>query len=61
MAIESFGGTQAIPKQAMEAAAEIVAWNDRVITDTAKRLARGGDGAQWDTIDFDVDDLDIPE
>lgn len=61
MAIESFGGTQAIPKQAMEAAAEIVAWNDRVITDTAKRLARGGDGGQWDTIDFDVDDLDIPE
>jgi Thoeris protein ThsB, TIR-like domain len=61
LAIKSSGGTQAIPKQAMEAATETVEWNDRVITDMAKRLARGGDGAQWDTIDFDVDDLDMPE
>jgi hypothetical protein len=60
LAIKSFGDTMMIPKDALEVADEIVEWNDRLITDTAKRLARGG-GAEWDTIEFNVDDLDIPD
>jgi hypothetical protein len=60
LAIKSFGDTMMIPREALEAADEIVEWNDRLITDTAKRLARGG-GEEWDTIEFNVDDLDIPD
>jgi len=64
LAIMAFGGTQVIPKEAMEAASDTVEWNDRSITDAVKRLARGGgdDGdPMWDTVEFNIDDLDIPD
>ena len=55
LGIRSFGGTQIVSDEALESANEVVEWNDRVITDAIRRLARGEDTAQWDVIEFDMD------
>ena len=55
LAIQAFGGTQSIPKDALDAASEVVEWNDRAITDAVGRLARGENKGQWDVIEFDMD------
>lgn len=55
LGIKSFGVTQLVSDEALEAANEVVEWNDRVITDAIRRLARGEDTAQWDVIEFDMD------
>jgi hypothetical protein len=39
----------------MDSAADMVDWNDRVITDAVRRLARGEDTQAWDVIEFDMD------
>jgi hypothetical protein len=55
LAIQAFGGTIAISREIMDMAADMVDWNDRIIADTAERLARGGDDKAWDTIEFTLD------
>lgn len=59
--IQPFGATMSIPKDALEVAADIVEWNDRVITDAIRQAARGEDTAQWDVIEFDMEDFKIDE
>lgn len=56
LAVRSFGGTVAIPKEVLDRADDLVEWNDRVITDAVRRLARNEDTAQWEVIEFDLDD-----
>jgi len=55
--IQPFGQTISIPKEALEAAAEVVEWNDRAIVDAIRKAARGEDTAKWDVIEFDMDDF----
>ena len=55
LAIKAFGGTQNIPKAALDMADEIVEWNDRTITEAIGRLARGENKGKWDVIEFDMD------
>jgi len=55
--IQPFGQTLSIPKEALEAAAEVVEWNDRAIVDAIRKAARGEDTAKWDVIEFDMDDF----
>jgi hypothetical protein len=59
--IQPFGATMSIPKEAMEAAADIVEWNDRVLTDAIRHVARGEDTAQWDVIEFDMDEFKVDD
>lgn len=56
LAVRSFGGTIAIPKEVLDRADDLVEWNDRVITDAIRRLARNEDTAQWEVIEFNLDD-----
>jgi hypothetical protein len=56
LAVRSFGGTVAIPKEVLDRADDLVEWNDRVITDAVRRLARNEDTAMWEVIEFDMDD-----
>ena len=58
IAIQAFGGTVNIPKQALEAADVVVGWDDRVIIDNIRQLARGIDKSQLDVIEFDLEGLD---
>lgn len=53
LAIRSFGGTIVIPKEVLDRSDDLVEWNDRVITDAIRRLARNEDTAKWDVIEFD--------
>ena len=55
LGIQSFGGTVAIQKEVLSRAADIVEWNDRVITDAICRLARNEAPDQWEVIDFNLD------
>jgi len=55
LAVRSFGGTVAIQKEVLDRADDLVEWNDRVITDGIRRLARNEDTAQWEVIEFDPD------
>ncbi|NND53509.1 MAG: hypothetical protein HKN56_00875 [Gammaproteobacteria bacterium] len=59
--IQPFGGTMSIPKEAMEIAAEIVDWDERQIIDAIRRAARGEDTAQWDVIEFDMEDFKLDD
>jgi len=61
LAIKPFGETVQVPVKLLEPASEVVDWNDRVITDTLKRLAHGGGSGDTDIIEFDIEGLDIPE
>jgi hypothetical protein len=55
LAVRSFGGTVAIPKEVLDRADDLVEWNDRVITDAVRRLARNEDTTRWEVIEFDPD------
>jgi hypothetical protein len=55
LAIMSFGGTQTISTELLARANETVEWNDHVIAEAVRRLARGEDTAKWDVIEFDMD------
>lgn len=55
IAIKSHGGTQALPRDALAAAVEIVNWNDRLITEALRRHGRGENIPKWDVIEFDPD------
>lgn len=55
LVISSFGATISISKELIDIASDKVNWNDRIITDAARKLARGDDTASWDVIEFDMD------
>ena len=55
LAIKAFGGTLTVAAAVLEQADEVVEWNDRVIADAIRRLARNEGGGQWDVIEFDMD------
>ena len=55
LGIQSFGGTVVVDQAIMSRCTDIVEWNDRVIISAIKRLARGEDTAQWETIEFKLD------
>ena len=55
IAVSSFGGTIAMPKEVLDRADDIVEWNDRSITDAIRREARNEDTAQWEVVEFDPD------
>lgn len=55
LAIESFGGTVAIPKEIIDRCADMIEWNDRSLINAIKKLARGEDTSQWETIEFNLD------
>jgi hypothetical protein len=57
IAIKAFGGTQALPKDALEMAVETIEWNNRLIIDAVKKHGRGEDTSKWDVIEFDPDDF----
>ena len=58
IAIQAFGGTTNIPKQALEAADVVVGWDARIIVDNIRQFARGIDKSQLDVIEFDLEGLD---
>lgn len=58
IAIQSFGETVIISKQLLETADVVVGWDDRVIIDNIRQLARGVDKNQQDIIEFDLEGLD---
>lgn len=59
--IQPFGATMSIPKEVLDIAAEVVEWDERQITDGIKRAARGEDTAQWDVIEFDMEDFKLDD
>ena len=56
IAIKSFGETVAIQKEVIDRVDDIVEWNDRSITDAIRREARNEDTAQWEVVEFTLDD-----
>ena len=42
-------------KELIDIASDMVVWNDRIITDAARKLARGDHTATRDIIEFDTD------
>ena len=55
LGIQSFGGTVAVQQALFQRADDIVEWNDRIIADTIRRLARNEDTNRWEVIDFKLD------
>ena len=55
LGVRSFGGTVMIKKDFLDRCDDLVEWNDRVITDAIKKLARNEDTAQWEVVEFDPD------
>jgi hypothetical protein len=55
IAIQAFGGTQALPRQALEKAVESVAWDARLMIEAIRRHGRNEEIAKWDVIEFDPD------
>lgn len=55
IAIKSHGGTQALPRNALATAVEIIDWNNRLITEALRRHGRGENIPKWDVIEFDPD------
>ena len=55
LAIQSFGGTVALQKEVVDRAADVVEWNDRVLTDAIRKVARNEETSKWEVIDFDLD------
>jgi len=52
VAIEPFGVDIKVPAEVAKRAAEVVAWNERLIVDAVRRQARHEDTARWDMIEF---------
>jgi len=55
LAVESFGGTVAIQKEIIDNCDDMIEWNDRTLINAIKKLARGEDTSQWETIEFSLD------
>ena len=56
IAIEPFGGLDAVPDEVKKRAAEVVEWNERSIVDAVRRQARHEDTARWEVIEFEMPD-----
>ena len=55
LVISSFSATITMSKELIDIASDMVVWNDRIITDAARKLARGDHTATRDIIEFDTD------
>ena len=58
LGISSFGSTISLSLETLDIVSDMVEWNDRIITDALRRLARGDESGSWDVIEFDLDGLD---
>jgi hypothetical protein len=54
VALEPFGGMQAMPKEVAERADERVEWNERLLVDALRRQARHEETTRWETIEFEM-------
>jgi hypothetical protein len=54
IALEPFGGTGSVPDEVKGRAAEVVAWNERLIVDAVRREARHEETSRWEVIEFDM-------
>lgn len=52
LAVEPFGGNLKVPPEVSKRVSEVIGWNERVMVDTVRRLARHEDTARWDVIEF---------
>lgn len=55
LGIQAFGGTVAVSKEVMDRCTDVIEWNERTIISGIKRLGRGEETAQWETLEFDMD------
>ena len=55
LAVKSFGDTVVLQKLILERSEEVVDWNERVLVDSIRRLARHEDTARWDVVEFKLD------
>ena len=53
--LKPFGGTGEAPKEILDLADEIVAWDERALVDSIRRQARHEETTRWDTIEFKLD------
>jgi hypothetical protein len=54
IAMEPFGRSGRVSDEIMGRAAEVVAWNERLIVDAIRKHARHEDTKRWDMIEFDM-------
>jgi hypothetical protein len=54
LALEPFGGTGRVSDEIKGRAADLVAWNERLIVDAIRKHARHEDTKRWDVIEFDM-------
>jgi hypothetical protein len=54
VALEIFGGVQAMAKEVSERADETVDWNERLLVDALRRQARHEETTRWETIEFEM-------
>jgi hypothetical protein len=53
--MEPFGTGETVPARLRELADEVVAWNEREMSDAIRRQARHEETTRWDTIEFKLD------
>lgn len=54
LALEPFGGTGRVSDEIKGRAADLVAWNERLMVDAIRKHARHEDTKRWDVIEFDM-------
>ena len=55
LGVKEFGGEMADPPEVANVAAQIVEWNDRIMTEAILLLARHEETVQWDVVEFTLD------
>ena len=55
LGIKEFGADVDPPPMVAKTVTEIVDWNDRIITDAIRRLARNEATAEWEVVEFTLD------
>jgi hypothetical protein len=53
--LKPFGGSGEAPKEILDLADEVVAWDERALVDAIRRQARHEETTRWDTIEFKLD------
>jgi len=61
IAVRPFGGATSVPSILLDAAAEVVEWDEREIIAGIRRAARGEDTSTWDVIEFEMEDFKLDE